>query len=308
VQSYKLVSYLSAGQERAGIVVGETIHDAAAFTRQDRHATVAAILNDWQAAAAAIGERLAGGAAKDLPGIALADAALLSPLVRPGTIFCAGANYADHVREMARLRNVEPDPDPHTLGLGPYHLLKASGAVVGPGAEIPLPPFSRTVDWEAELAVVIGRRARDVSEQDALRYVAGYTIGNDLSARDAFVRRPVSDASPFKWDWIAHKSFDGACPLGPWIVPASDIGDPQDLPISLSINGVTKQDSNTAQMIFSVAEQIAYLSSRLTLHPGDVILTGTPSGVGSGRGEFLKAGDVVSVSIGRIGTLTNVMA
>jgi 2-keto-4-pentenoate hydratase/2-oxohepta-3-ene-1,7-dioic acid hydratase in catechol pathway len=308
VQFYKLVSYLSAGRERAGVIVGDKILDAAALARQDRYATMPAILNEWQDALAAIDAQLDGGHDRSVPGIAVTEGILLAPLARPGTIFCAGANYADHVKEMARLRNVDPDPDPHTLGLGPYHLLKASGAVVGPGATVALPGYSKTVDWESELAVVIGRQARHVSERDALDYVAGYTIGNDLSARDAFVRRPVSDASPFKWDWIGHKSFDGACPLGPWIVPARDIGDPQKLSISLSINGVVKQDSSTAEMIFTVAEQIAYLSSRLTLHPGDVILTGTAAGVGSGRGEFLKAGDVVSVDIERIGTLTNVMA
>jgi 2-keto-4-pentenoate hydratase/2-oxohepta-3-ene-1,7-dioic acid hydratase in catechol pathway len=307
VQSYMLVSYLSAGRERAGVLIGEKIYDAAAFTQRPQYTTMLAVLDDWQAAIAAIDQQFGSGSWQAMPAVALTDEALLSPLVRPGTIFCAGANYADHVKEMARLRNADPDPDPHTLGLGPYHLLKASSSVVGPGARIPLPDYSKTVDWEAELAVVIGRRARHVSERNALDYVAGYTISNDLSARDAFVRRPVSDASPFKWDWIGHKSFDGACPLGPWIVPAREIGDPQSLSISLSINGVSKQDSSTAQMIFTVAEQIAYLSSRLTLHPGDVILTGTSAGVGSGRGEFLKAGDVVSVNIERIGTLTNVM-
>ena len=118
----------------------------------------------------------------------------------------------------------------------------------------------------------------------------------------------ISDSSPFKADWTKHKTFDGSCPLGPWIVPASDIGDPQSLGLKLWVNDDLKQDSNTKDMIFNLAEQIAQLSSGMTLHPGDLILTGTPAGVGSARGEFLKPGDVVKIWIEKIGTLTNKLA
>ena len=133
---------------------------------------------------------------------------------------------------------------------------------------------------------MIGRPAKHVPMEKALSYVAGYTVANDLSARDRGRRPHIADTSPFKADWVAHKSFDGSCPLGPWIVPASDIKDPQNLAIKLWVNGEIKQDSNTGKMIFNLAEQIAHLSSRLTLHPGDLILTGTPAGVGAGRGEY----------------------
>ena len=152
---------------------------------------------------------------------------------------------------------------------------------------------------------MLGRTAKHVSEGKALAYVAGYTCANDLSARDRGRRPHVADTSPFKADWVAHKSFDGSCPLGPWIVPATDIEDPQDLAMKLWVNGVLKQDSNTGRMIYTLAEQIAHLSSRLTLHPGDLILTGTPAGVGAGRAEFLKAGDVVKIWIAEIGEISN---
>jgi hypothetical protein len=164
------------------------------------------------------------------------------------------------------------------------------------------------MDWEVELAAVIGRPAKNVSIERALDYVAGYTIANDLSARDTGRRPAISDTSPFKADWVAHKNFDGSCPMGPWIVPASDIGDPHNLGMKLWVNDVIKQDSNSGQMIFNTNEQIAQLSSRITLHPGDVIMTGTAAGVGAARKEFLKAGDTVKLWIEKISTLTNKMA
>jgi 2-keto-4-pentenoate hydratase/2-oxohepta-3-ene-1,7-dioic acid hydratase in catechol pathway len=209
---------------------------------------------------------------------------------------------------MNRAHNRPAEPDPHTLGLQSWHFIKASRSIADPGATIKVSDYSKQMDWEAELAAVIGRPAKHVPVEKALSYVAGYTIANDLSARDRGRRPHISDVSPFKADWVAHKSFDGSCPLGPWIVPASDIRDPQNLGIKLWVNEAIKQDSNTGQMIFSLAEQISHLSSRLTLHPGDLILTGTPAGVGVGRGEFLKAGDVVKIWIEGIGSISNTMA
>ena len=303
---YSLVTYRDAeGTPRAGMVVKGRIHDAASATGVAGDATVLGLLEDWDAARA----RLDGAARSAGPGgIPLNAAEFLAPLPRPGTIFCAGANYADHVAEMARMRGQQPPPDPRTLGLSSWHFVKCSRSVVGPGATVVLPRISRKVDWEAELAVVIGRRAKDVRVEDAMGHIAGYTAANDLSARDLGLREGVPDSSPFKWDWLAHKSFDDSCPFGPMIVPADDVADPMDLPISLSVNGVTKQDSNTREMIFGIAEQIAHLSARLTLWPGDVVLTGTPAGVGSARGEFLQPGDTVVVRIGGIGELTTRIA
>ena len=234
----------------------------------------------------------------------LAEVTLHAPLLYPGTIYCAGANYTDHVAEMARAQNLPPPPDPRSLGLKPWFFLKpARSTVVGPGARVMRPRGCQKLDWEAELVAVIGTPARDVPAEDALRYVAGYTVANDLSARDLFRRTQLPPTSPFHYDWAAHKGFDGSCPLGPWITPARDVPDPQKLDIRLWVNGAIKQDSNTSQMIYSVAEQISHLSSLATLHPGDIVLTGTPAGVGSPRNEFLQPGDHVEVEIDGLGRL-----
>jgi 2-keto-4-pentenoate hydratase/2-oxohepta-3-ene-1,7-dioic acid hydratase in catechol pathway len=168
-----------------------------------------------------------------------------------------------------------------------------------------MPEGAQKLDWEVELAVVIGRKTRNIPVARALDCVAGYTIANDLSARDLSRRDGIAPQSPFRFDWLAHKSFDTACPLGPWIVPASQIADPQALAISLLVNDEVKQNSNTREMIFTVAEQIADLSFRMTLWPGDVILTGTPAGTAGATGRFLKAGDRISARIEGIGELNN---
>jgi 2-keto-4-pentenoate hydratase/2-oxohepta-3-ene-1,7-dioic acid hydratase in catechol pathway len=209
--------------------------------------------------------------------------------------------------EMAKVQNIAPEPDPKSVGLKPWHFIKASRTLADPGKTVALPTYSKMVDWEAELTAVIGRPARNVSVANALNYVAGYTVANDLSARDLTKRSPVPDSSPFRFDWLGQKNFDDACPLGPWIVPAEDIADPQNLGMKLWVNDVIKQDSHTSKMIFSLAEQIAHISTMLTLHPGDLILTGTAAGVGLARKEFLKAGDVVKVWVEGIGTLVNTM-
>jgi 2-keto-4-pentenoate hydratase/2-oxohepta-3-ene-1,7-dioic acid hydratase in catechol pathway len=303
--AYRLVTYAGDSGPRAGLVIGEEVFDAAALTGTAGDATVLGILEDWAAAQ----ERLAKAAAAPGKGRPLADTRLLAPIRWPSAIYCAGANYADHAAEMARAQNRPPPPDPHTLGLKPWHFIKAGrSTLAAPGETVTITGLSQTMDWEIELAAVIGKRAKNVSLDKALDHVAGYTIANDLSARDVGRRAGVPDDSPFKFDWVAHKNFDGSCPLGPWIVPAGDIPDPQNLGLKLWVNDVVKQDSNTGKMIFSIAEQIAHLSSRITLNPGDLVLTGTPSGVGAARKEFLKAGDEVKLWIEHVGTLTNRMA
>jgi len=222
---------------------------------------------------------------------------LLPPVPRPEKIICIGLNYADHARETGKEAPAEP-----------VVFNKLQPALRAAGDPIVLPRLSSKVDYEAELVVGIGARGRHIPKEKALEDVAGYTCGNDLSARDRGRRPHVADTSPFKADWVAHKSFDGSCPLGPWIVPASDIKDPQNLAMKLWVNDTIKQDSNTGRMIYTLAEQIAHLSSRLTLHPGDLIMTGTPAGVGAGRGEYLKAGDVVKIWIEGIGEISNKIA
>jgi 2-keto-4-pentenoate hydratase/2-oxohepta-3-ene-1,7-dioic acid hydratase in catechol pathway len=307
MSQYKLATYRSSDGPRAGLIVDDVLFDLAAATGRASHATMSDVLRDWDAA-----HRLIAAAATAAPdktaGQPLRNIVLLPPVPAPAGIFCAGANYTDHMMEMAKVQNLAPEPDPHSLGLAPWHFLKAPHSLAPPESTVRLPAYSKMVDWEAELTAVIGRPARNVSIESALQHVAGYTIANDLSARD-FTKRPhVGDTSPFKYDWLSQKCFENACPLGPWIVPADAIPDPQGLTIRLWVNDVIKQDSHTSRMIFTLAEQIAHLSTRLTLQPGDLILTGTPAGVGLARKEFLKPGDVVKVWIEGIGTLTNTCA
>jgi 2-keto-4-pentenoate hydratase/2-oxohepta-3-ene-1,7-dioic acid hydratase in catechol pathway len=304
---YKLATYQSSEGPRAGLVIGEEVFDSAKLTGKAAYATVMGILADWKTAEGALKKAAAGaakGRAKRQP---LAKTKLLAPVRFPSAIYCAGANYADHAAEMAKREGRPPPPDPHTQGLKAWHFLKASRTLADPGASVKISGYSEQMDWEVELAAVIGRTAKNVPQAKALSYVAGYTVANDLSARDLGRRASVPDASPFKWDWTKHKTFEGSCPLGPWIVPASDIGDPQKLGLKLWVNGAVMQDSNTSDMIFNLAEQIEQLSVNMTLHPGDLILTGTPAGVGAGRGEFLKAGDVVKVWVEKIGEISNRM-
>jgi 2-keto-4-pentenoate hydratase/2-oxohepta-3-ene-1,7-dioic acid hydratase in catechol pathway len=304
---HKLATYQSAQGPRAGLIVDDTIFDLAAATGRASYATMLDVLRDWDAGRAVLADA-ASAAAKKTDGRPLKDTKLLPPVPNPSGIFCAGANFSDHMMEMAKVQNIAPEPDPHEVGLKPWHFIKLVHCLAAPDSTVRLPAYSKMVDWEAELTAVIGRPARDVSIERALDYVAGYTIANDLSARD-FTKRPyVADTSPFKFDWLSQKCFADACPLGPWIVPADAIPDPQSVGIKLWVNDVIKQDSHTSKMIFTLAEQISHLSTRVTLQPGDLILTGTPAGVGLARKEFLKAGDVVKVWVEGIGTLTNTCA
>jgi 2-keto-4-pentenoate hydratase/2-oxohepta-3-ene-1,7-dioic acid hydratase in catechol pathway len=302
---YKLVTYDAGKGPRAGIIAGDRLIDAADASGNAAYATMLGILGDWAAADKRLAELAADSGTKSAP---IDWKQMLAPVPLPGAIYCAGANYGDHVREMNAAQGRGPEPDPHTLGLKPWHFIKSSHAVVAPGAAVKIPPATKKMDWEVELVAVIGKIAKNVSEADALKYVAGYSVANDVSARDLGWRPPIPTTSPFYSDWLAHKSFDGSCPLGPWIVPASDVANPQTLGIRLWVNGTLKQDSNTSEMIFTLAEQIAQISLRITLHPGDLILTGTPAGVGAGRNEFLKAGDSLELWCETVGTLKHTMA
>jgi 2-keto-4-pentenoate hydratase/2-oxohepta-3-ene-1,7-dioic acid hydratase in catechol pathway len=306
--SYMLVTYQSDKGPRAGVAVGDKLFDAAALARKAGYSSVLAILQDWTAAKGALKKAAAGAEKSKLKSRSLAKTKLLAPVLWPSAIYCAGANYTDHMLEMAKLQGIPPAPDPHEVGLKPWHFIKASRTVTGDRATIKLPKSSNAIDWEAELGAVIGKKAKDVPLEKALDYVAGYTVANELSARDLGRRNQLPDSTPFKWDWVGQKCFDDACPIGPGIVPASDIKDPQKLGIKLWVNDVIKQDSNTSDMIFDLAEQLSHLSSRITLYPGDIILTGTPAGVGAARREFLKPGDTAKVWVENVGTLTNKMA
>lgn len=299
--SYKLLSYAATEGPRAGILLGNIVFDAQALSGKAQYQTVLGVLNDWEAADLLFAE-MAGPSRPQARGVPLSETQLLAPILYPGQIWGAGANYQDHIDEMGvsefRATNAK------LRGGRPWHFSKSSrSAVIGHGSTRPLPSYAQKVDWEIELAVVIGKTASQVAAADALEYVAGYTIADDLSARDFAARPGIEPDSPFRFDWISQKGFDGACPMGPWIVPARDIADSQALGLKLWVDQDLMQDSSTRHMIFSIAEQIEELSARVTLHPGDVILTGTPSGVGMGRNLFLKPGQRLRLWIEGIGEL-----
>ena len=220
-----------------------------------------------------------------------------APIPRPPkNVFCVGRNYAAHARESAAAFKSDA-----TLPEIPVFFSKAPTAVVGPFDEVLRhSAVTSQVDWEAELGVIIGRAGRNIAARDALSHVFGYTVINDVTARDLQQRHG---------QWFKGKSLDGSCPIGPVVVTADEFGDPQNKRITLRLNGVAKQDARTSDMIFSVATIIEWLSKGLTLEPGDIIATGTPEGVGMGRNpqEWLQDGDVVETEIEGIGTMRNVV-
>jgi 2-keto-4-pentenoate hydratase/2-oxohepta-3-ene-1,7-dioic acid hydratase in catechol pathway len=229
---------------------------------------------------------------------AVADAELVAPLTYPSKVLCSGANYHSHLAEMGV-------PARDTPAEAYFFPKTPSTTVIGPGAAIPYPAGpDRRLDWEAELAVVIGRAGRGFSPQNAPAHIAGYTIANDVSARDALVR-PDPVGPPFQYDWLRAKSLDGFCPLGPGIVPHWFVADPQDLRIRLWVNGESKQDARTSDMIRPVCELLSVAARDMTLLPGDVVLTGSPAGVGMARGEALAVGDEIVIEIEGLGRLTN---
>ena len=274
------------------LIVDDACYELAVLARAAGAACPSQVIDvvaDWSNLRPVI-DRLAEVATR-VDGRNVSDVSLLAPLRFPGKILCAGANYYDHMAEMGF-----PDVAKETQRLF-FFMKPPRQAVVGPGDTVEMPAGCAKFDWEAELVAVIGAKARHVTTEDALAHVMGYSVAIDLSARDANM---VPDQF-YKFDWVAGKANDTCCPLGPWIVPAAAVGDPQDLGIKLSVNGELKQDGRTSRMIYSVAEQVARASQIMTLEPGDIILTGTPAGVGVPKGEFLAVGDRISVAIEKIG-------
>jgi len=249
-------------------------------------ADVRTFIAEQDAWTAALEAALAAGPAADV-----ADGPVWAPPLLPAKLICIGANYAEHNAEM--LGAVE--------AAFPYAFLKPpTTALIGAGRAAPLPTHAKEIDYEVELCVVIGRTTRAVSRERALDHVFGYAVLNDLSARD-WVRSPTV----LGLDWVMAKCFDASAPMGPLVTPARFAGDPDDLAIRLWVNDELRQDSRTSQMVFDVATQIAHLSSVMTLEPGDLIATGTPSGVGMGADppSWLAAGDVVRAEVEGLGVL-----
>jgi len=292
-----LVSYRARGSDaawRAGIAHEEAVVDASAsrLSRADaadgqEGLSVRALLQRGQQAL----EEVFAWAQQQFEAksnlISLDTLELGPPVPDPDKILCLGVNYREHAAEAQQ-----------ELPAVPMFFAKFRNSLIGPTSPILLPRVSRKIDYEGELAVIIGTRCKDVTEQEALQYVAGYTIMHDVSARDLQMQTS---------QWTAGKALDTFAPMGPGIVPASSISDPQTLTLTTRLNEQVVQHDSTANMIFSVATAIAFLSSLMTLEPGDIIATGTPSGVGFKRTPplFLQEGDVVEIEIERIGRIRN---
>jgi 2-keto-4-pentenoate hydratase/2-oxohepta-3-ene-1,7-dioic acid hydratase in catechol pathway len=289
--TWSLATYSHNGT--AGVAVLREDGSLVAPMDLKRWATLLELVGDW-----AMAESV-------LRGLDIADApviehdGLLTPLQWPRKVVCAGVNYRRHLQEMGG--------DIPAEGWRPFFFLKApTTTVIGPSDPIIVrSPEQARYDWEAELAVVIGTGGRDIATPDALAHVAGYCVANDVTARGHHRRQGAAPADAFVYDWFAAKSMDSSLPLGPGITPAFQVPDPQDLRLRLWVNGELQQDESTSDMVCPVAELVGAVSDVVTLEPGDVITTGTPSGVGAGRGLFLRPGDVVRVTIDGLGTLEN---
>ena len=230
---------------------------------------------------------------------------LLAPIPRPGKVIALAGNYSEHIKEAGLALGLSDSPHNTTV---PRPFIMPSTAVTGPQQEIPWPLYSKTIDYELELAVVIGKKAKFVQPEDALDYVAGYTIANDVSARSVtFSRNRAKRPWDEFYDWLNGKWADCFCPMGPYLLTADEIGDVQNLDMKLTVNGKIRQQANTSQMIYPVADIVSFLSYIMTLEPGDCIATGTPSGVAMATGDFLKAGERIDATIEKLGTLTNTL-
>ncbi len=275
-----LATFSHEKRTRIGVVEGDEIADVGATAALPRDMT--ALLEAGDDGLAAVRRAVA-----DAPRLALAQVRLRAPVLRPSTFLGIGLNYADHIAESGL-----PKPD------FPTFFNKQTACVSGPHDPIHLPRVSRALDYEGELAFVIGRRCRHVPVERAYEVIAGYLVANDVSVRDWQFKAPTMTLG---------KSFDTHGPLGPWLTTSDEIGDPHALELRTWVNGELRQQSNTRQLIFSCFEQVAVLSTVFTLHPGDVISTGTPSGIGVAMQppRFLQAGDVVRVAIDGLGAIEN---
>jgi 2-keto-4-pentenoate hydratase/2-oxohepta-3-ene-1,7-dioic acid hydratase in catechol pathway len=278
----KLATFTSEGRTRVGVVRGDAIADLWELA-PSLPTEMTALLGAGPSALAAARE-VAASARNLRP---LAQVTLLAPLPRPGKVLAIGLNYADHIAESGLAR-----PEHPTV------FNKQSTCVTGPGAPVHLPRVSKALDYEGELAFVIGRRCRHVPRERAHEVIAGYCIMNDVSVRDFQLRTPT---------WTVGKSFDTHGPLGPWLTTGDDVGDPHALGLRTFVNGELRQNSNTKNLVFDCFTLVEHLTQAFTLEPGDVISTGTPGGVGMAMQppQFLKAGDRVRIEIDTLGVLEN---
>ena len=274
----KLATFSHADQLALGVVEGARIHAITGLPE----ANMNLLASRFEEFRPLVEEALRG------PSLALAEVRLLPPVTKPNKIMAIGLNYADHIRESGMAV-----PDQQTW------FCKQLTSLNGPYSPVEVPKVSDALDYEAEMVVVIGVGGRHIAREDAHRHVFGYCVGNDVSVRDWQLATT---------QWVVGKSFDTHAPIGPWITTADEIGDPHRLDISCFVNGERRQHSNTRELVFDVWDQISHLSKAMTLLPGDIIFTGTPSGVGAASKPpiRLKHGDAVRVEIAELGFIENV--
>ena len=286
----KLLSYLDNDEVKPGICDGETVYDISSVS-----ASISNLLDTYGTDLQVIEKARAAG---DLTEVGSVNSVLFKPPVYyPRKLLCVAGNYVAHIEEGGGKLQPEHTQAPWLFCVPP------TSVMIGHGEKIQLLPQAQKIDYEGELAVVFGRKAKSVAAKDAADYIVGYTIYNDVSERTPFMIEHVEEKQQLSF-WYT-KSFDTFGPNGPFITTSDEISDPQDLTIRVNVNGEERQNCSTNQMIFSVYELVEFLTSFLTLEPGDVIATGTPAGVGSATGFFLKGGDTVQISIDGLGTLGN---
>ena len=298
----KLVTFSQNDSVRPGILIdGGIIDIPSAWPDSNPPRSVREILEQGPASLA----KLAEVAESVRPSTSVGAVRLLAPVPRPSKVLALAGNYAEHIIEAGLKLGLSDSPRTTTV---PRPFLMPGTVVIGPNDQIPWPAYSETIDYEIELAVVIGKVARHIDPDNAPDVIAGYTIANDVSARTVTFKK---DRAERPWDefydWLNGKWADGFCPMGPYLLTADEITDVQNLDMTLTVNGEERQKANTSQMIHSVAEIVSFLSHLMTLEPGDVIATGTPSGVGMATGNYLEAGDRIDATIESLGTLTNTL-
>ena len=301
----KLAHYVKDGELRIGLVRNERVFDLNEQASRFGHAdlrevrTIDDLLSsDLMESASLLDKELESDVSKNgstWGTLSLSDAELRSPILNPEKILMIAINYASHSKE----QNEKPPEEP-------YVFTKFRNALIGPRDPIIVPRISKEVDWEVELAVIIGKSGKNIPREDAMDYVAGYSVANDVSFRDMQFWKNLSSKSSLGWNWFRGKALDNALPLGPCLVSRDELRDPYSSRISLCVNGVVRQDSVIGEMLIKIDALIEYISGGVTLKPGDIICTGTPMGVAAFSGApYLKKGDLVEARISEIGILRN---
>ncbi len=298
----KLVSFLSPdGDARAGVCIGDSVCDVSALAAAvgvdlPTNMTELLFVDEGLEITRNVVQRV-----NDFPSLSFEQVTLLAAVPFPGKILALAGNYQSHIQEGG-----EAAVD--KSGITPRVFLKPGTSIIGTNEPIILPQWSQTVDYELELTIIIGDEAKYVDKENAADYIAGYAVSNDVSARSLTIaegrdERPMDDF----FDWLNGKWFDSFGAIGPYLVTADEVADPDNLRMSLTVNGGKRQDGNTSQMIFNCCEIVSFCSHLMTLEPGDLIMTGTPSGVGATTGTYLQPGDEIEGEIEKLGTLHNVV-